>query len=58
MNIYNDIYQIIQQYIFGGAELTANMDLVAITLSTIGCVFVFAIPFLVVWKVINLIMGR
>lgn len=58
MNIYNDIYSIIQQFIFGGAELSANMDLVAVTLATIGCIFVFAVPFIVVWKVIELIMGR
>lgn len=57
MNIYQDIFDIIKQYIFGGVELTANMDLVAITLSTIGCVFVFALPFLIVWRVIKMLMG-
>lgn len=58
MNIYNDIYSIIQQYIFGGAELTAHMDLVAVTLSTIASVFVFALPFLIVWNVIKMMMGE
>lgn len=53
MNIYQDIYNIIVQYIYNNAELTAHMDLVAVTLSTIGCVFVFAVPFLVVWRVIR-----
>lgn len=57
MNIYQDIFDIVKQYIFGGVELTANMDLVAITLSTIGCVFVFALPFVIVWRVIKMLMG-
>lgn len=57
MNIYQDIFDLIQQYIYGGVELTANMELVAITLATAACVFVFALPFLVVWKVIRMILG-
>lgn len=57
MNIYQDIYDIIQTYLFGGVELSANMDLVAITLATIGTVFVFSLPFLVVWKILKIIMG-
>lgn len=57
MNIYQDIFDIVKQYIFGGVELTANMDLVAITLSTIGCVFVFALPFVIVWRLIKILMG-
>lgn len=57
MNIYQDIFDIVKQYIFGGVELTANMDLVAITLSTIGCVFVFALPFVIVWRLIKMLMG-
>lgn len=57
MNIYQDIFDIVKQYIFGGVELTANMDLVAITLSTIGCVFVFSLPFLIVWRLIKILMG-
>lgn len=57
MNIYQDIFDIVKQYIFGGVELTANMDLVAITLSTIGCVFVFALPFVIVCRIIKMLMG-
>lgn len=58
MNIYQDIFYIIQEYIFGGQALTAHQDLVAVTLATIGCVFTFSIPFMVVWKVIKMICGR
>lgn len=57
MNIYQDIYDIIIQYIYNNAEITAHMDLVAVTLSTIGCIFVFAVPFIVIWRLIRIICG-
>lgn len=56
MNIYQNIYDIVQTYIFGGVELTANMDLIAICLSSFACVFVFALPFCIVWKLIRILM--
>lgn len=57
MSIYQNIYDLIVQYIYGGGALTADMELVTVTLSTMACVFVFALPFLVVWKVIKMILG-
>lgn len=57
MNIYQNIFDIVQQYIFGGVDLTASMDLVAITLSSIGCIFVFSLPFVIVWRIIKILMG-
>lgn len=57
MNIYQSLYDLIATYVFGGVEMTANMDLVAIVISTIGCVFLVALPFLLVYKVICMICG-
>lgn len=57
MNIYQNIYDIIHNYIYGGVTLSAQMELVAVTLSTVGCVFVFALPFLLVWKVCKMFVG-
>lgn len=57
MSIYQSIFDLIHTYIYGGATLTADMNLVATLLSTCACVFCFALPFMVVWKVIKLIMG-
>lgn len=57
MNIYQNLFDIIQIYIFGGATLTPSMELTAVTLSTVGCVFVFALPFLLVWKVCKMFVG-
>lgn len=55
MSIYQNIYDLIVQYIYGGLTLTADMELVTVTLATMACIFVFALPFLVVWKVIKMI---
>lgn len=57
MSIYQNIYDIIVQYIYGGATLTSAMELTTVTLSTIGCIFVFALPFLLVWKVCKMFVG-
>lgn len=56
MDIYSDIYNIIVEFIYGG-NINEFSDLTATLLATIGCVFVFSVPFMVIWKVIKLIMG-
>lgn len=57
MGIYQNLYNIIQTYIYGGIEITPNIDLVCTLVATIGSVFVVSIPFMVVWFVIRLITG-
>lgn len=57
VNIYQNLYDIIVQYLFGNAELTSNMELITIALASIGAIFVFMIPFAVVWKVFKLIVN-
>lgn len=52
MGIYQNIYDIIHTYIFGGVQMSSNMELVCILIATIGCVFLISIPFLLVWKLI------
>lgn len=55
MNIYQNCYDLIQTYIFGGEVLTSNTELVCIALSSCACIFVFALPFLIVWKVLKML---
>lgn len=55
MGIYQSIYDLIAQYIYGGGELTNSMILVNTTVSTIGCLFILAIPFIVTYFVIRLV---
>lgn len=58
MNIYQTFYDLLQTYVFGG-EILANSipDLVATLFSTGATLFVVAVPFVVVLKVINFIVG-
>lgn len=57
-NIYLDIYNLISNHIFGGVvNVGSNQELITILLSSFACIFLFALPFLVVWKIISLI-GR
>lgn len=52
--IFITLYSLLHQYLYGLAtELTPDMSLTLTLLSTIGSVFVVALPFLVVWKVVR-----
>lgn len=55
MGIYQELYNLIQQYIYGGVELTSHMDLVATLVATAGSLFVIAIPFIVVKRFVNML---
>jgi hypothetical protein len=58
MSVYENIYQLVNTYIFNGSIVTGSyQDLVTIILSTIACVYLVALPFLVVRKLLNLIGG-
>lgn len=57
-SVYNTIYDLIETYIFGGSiAVGSHQDLTATILASIICVLVFALPFLIIWKVIKVIMG-
>ena len=54
--IYQALYELLATHIYGGIEnLTNSQILVNTTTATIGCLFVEAIPFIVVYFVIKLI---
>lgn len=59
-NIYSLLYDLINQYVFGGQSLTtgSNAELICMLIASIGSVFVVVIPFIVVIKIVNIIMGR
>lgn len=58
MSIYQSLYDLIHTYIYGGVTLTSDMSLVCTLISTIGCIFLVSLPFVVVYKVISFITGR
>lgn len=52
MSMYQSLFDLIHTHIYGGVELTSDMNLVCTLISTIGVLFVLAIPFFVVYKVL------
>lgn len=56
MSVYENIFSLISQYIYGN-ELNEFSELVCTLISTIGCVLISILPFLIVWRVCRLIMG-
>lgn len=58
MSIYQSLYNLIELYVFGGNVVEGtHMDLVCVLLSTFGVIFMVALPFIVVYKIIKLIVG-
>lgn len=59
MNIYQTLYDLINNYVFAGEIVAETVpDLVTTLLSTCGTIFVVAIPFILIWKLLTLIGGR
>lgn len=58
MGIYQSIYDLINTYIYGGEIIVGSyQEMTAIIISTIACVFMVALPFLIVKKIIDIIGG-
>lgn len=56
--MYQTIYDLIMSAFFQGVTVSGWIELVCTILSTAAIVFAFAVPFIVVFKVIKLICGR
>lgn len=57
MSLYNDIYALIQTYIFGGAELDSFQRLVTTEYSLIFCSVALALPVILVFWLARLIIN-
>ena len=57
MGIYQNLFELIKMYIYGGVELTPSMELTATLISTLGSVFLVALPFILVLWVCKLVIG-
>lgn len=56
MSIYQTLYDLVNTYIFGSSVTVGSyQELVCIAVSVVGCLFVFALPFLLVWKIIKIL---
>ncbi|MBQ3235770.1 MAG: hypothetical protein IJA97_06395 [Clostridia bacterium] len=56
--MYQSIYNILQTAIYESAVLTGWQELFLTIVSSACVLFAIAVPFMVVWKVIQLICGR
>lgn len=55
MSMYESLYLLLHQYIYGlDTVLTPDMTLTLTLMSTIGCVFLVALPFLCVWRLVRM----
>lgn len=52
--MYQSIYDILELYIFETVTVGSYQELVCIMLSAIGCIFLVALPFLIVWRIIKI----
>lgn len=57
MSVYQSCFDLVVQYIYGGVELTSDMNLVATLIATIASVFLFALPFILVIMFIKLLVN-
>ena len=55
--LYDSAYQLIVQFVYGNAVLTADQTLVATCLATLAALAVIAVPFFVVYSVMKFIFG-
>lgn len=59
MNIYQTLYDIINQYVFNNSIVVNSVqDLATTLISLAGTIFVIAIPFILVWRVIKMLGGN
>lgn len=59
MTIYDSIYNLLNQYIFGGNIIPSSVQESSCSLvATALCLFVVAIPFVMVWRLIKLLGGN
>lgn len=57
LSIYQSLFDLIHTHIYGGVELTPDMNLVCTLISTIGVLLVIGIPFFVVYKILSILFN-
>lgn len=56
-NIYQALYDLIDTYIYGGSVVADTyQDLVCIILATCGCLFMVALPFVIIWRIVRVFL--
>ena len=56
-SIYQSLFDLIHTHIYGSVVLTPDMNLVCTLIATIGSIAFVAIPFFVVYKILQMFMS-
>ena len=57
MGIYQAIYDLINTYVFGSGIVAGSFqELATILISLCACLFIVALPFILVWRIIKLFL--
>lgn len=57
-DIYNSIYELIVNTVFGGTVTVGSPpEFIATLFSTFACCFLIAIPLIACWRIVKIILG-
>lgn len=54
VGIYQQLFELLHTYVYGGVELTADMNLTLTIASTAGALFLVSLPFILVWGIVKI----
>ena len=52
--IYQQLFELLHTYVYGGAALTADMNLTLTIAATFGALFLVSLPFILVWGILKI----
>ena len=52
--IYQQLFELLHTYVYGGVTLTADMNLTLTIAATFGALFLVSLPFLLVWGILKI----
>lgn len=59
MSIYNEIYNLINLYVFNGTiEIGSYPDLVTTLFSTTACFLMVSLPFIIVFMILRFVLSK
>lgn len=52
--IYQQLFELLHTYVYGGVDLTADMNLTLTIAATFGALFLVSLPFILVWGIVKI----
>lgn len=54
IGIYQQLFQLLHTYVYGGVDLTADMNLTLTIAATFCSLFLVSLPFILVWGILKI----